>query len=315
MNQRILYFDVSRALCVMWIVCFWHMNAYIEMPFKFFENDTMEKETLSHVTDGILALFTFISGFFMSQKEIRCFSDIIVFFKKRMLRFLLPLFISCVILAFGGFISYFHIFTICFGLSQFLPYHYPDTLWYFSMIIFFYLITPLILYLKVKGKFFCGFLCILIYLILLLGYKYCHFDKRLSDYFLFYSIPYIIKPSIINVFFSNKLHYLIMPICICVFFIAKSSNCIIHFFSNFSVCILIVSLSTIIANQIKLKKLFEIIAYASMFAYLYHREVLITSRKLLGDFNYLQSICISLIIFVLSYYGQKTYDSVVKKYI
>ena len=67
--KRIVFLDVSRALCVMWIVCFWHMNQYLDADTKFFTSGSEEQVFLRSVTNGVLALFTLLSGFFISQKE------------------------------------------------------------------------------------------------------------------------------------------------------------------------------------------------------------------------------------------------------
>ena len=313
MGNRIAFFDVARALCILWIVCVWHINAYLDVSFKFFLNNTIEKETFSYVTDGVLALFTFISGFFISQKIIQSRKDVAYFYRKRLLRFLVPLFLSCLILACGGFITYTHIFTICLGLSQFLPYHYPDTLWYFSMIIFFYLITPLMLWIKGENLYMCSLFCVFVLVFLLVGSHFFSFDKRLAVNFVFYAIPFLIKPSSIITLLKSKWSYLVIPVCAYIVIIQKPSCFCCQIINNVSACFVILSISNIFSYSAILRKCFGYIAYASMFMYLFHREVYITLRKIIGDFNYIEAYAICLIILVLSYYGQKFYDQFVVK--
>lgn len=44
MPQRLENIDIARALCVIWIVCFWHMNQYLLDDLKFFQPDTYTRE-------------------------------------------------------------------------------------------------------------------------------------------------------------------------------------------------------------------------------------------------------------------------------
>lgn len=102
MRNRLVLFDITRGLCVIWIVGIWHMNAYLNVECKFFQDGSFTKEMYSMLTNGVLATFTFISGFFMSKNLISELNDVLRFYKKRIIRFMIPLLLSSIILALGG---------------------------------------------------------------------------------------------------------------------------------------------------------------------------------------------------------------------
>lgn len=67
----------------------------------------------------------------------------------------------------------------------------------------------------------------------------------------------------------------------------------------------------------RMKSFFEKIAYASMFAYLFHREFYQVAKRLLhqmdGSIPYFAIAITIIMIFVLSYCGQKIYDLTISK--
>ena len=121
MKDRIVFLDISRAFAVIWIVAFWHLNQYLKEDILFFTHGSGGKEEAFFITNGVLALFTLISGYFMSQKIVNSNKDILEFYRKRFLRFGLPLSLSCLILSIMGYISYAQVLTICIGISQLFP--------------------------------------------------------------------------------------------------------------------------------------------------------------------------------------------------
>lgn len=59
MKKRVLFLDFARMLCMLWIVGVWHMQAYLSDGFA------VQNRITENVTIGVLATFTFISGFFL----------------------------------------------------------------------------------------------------------------------------------------------------------------------------------------------------------------------------------------------------------
>lgn len=139
-NNRIYQLDLTRALCALWIVSFWHMQYYV--PYAFRPQGAVE-ETCRTLTDAVLATFTFLSGFFLKKYSFRSVTDAGRFYVKRLLRFY-PLYaLSAVLME-----------AICGGtaaelVSSLLGYAIftrttLQTLWYINMLLVFYLLTPLL---------------------------------------------------------------------------------------------------------------------------------------------------------------------------
>lgn len=134
MKKRILFFDIARTLCVLYIVGFWHMLDYYQLSNEFVN--------CNFITTGVLSCFTFLSGLFLGKKNI----SIKEFYVSRFKRFALLLYVSAISFYVVGYID--DVSTLigtitglsCFGLP------WARTLWYFSMMILFYLMTPFLLY-------------------------------------------------------------------------------------------------------------------------------------------------------------------------
>lgn len=180
MKNRILLFDIMKALCVIEIVAFWHMFDYTSIN----ADDVMFGGDL---TSAVLAAFTFSSGFFLGKKQV----DIGTFYKTRLKRFMLPLLVSLLVFCLFGTISLKTMLLSTIGLSCFIPPMAP-TLWFFSMIILYYLFTPFFLYgigsmNKTERVMHILIRSFLVYaLFILLGV-----DERIQHYFLFYTLGMI----------------------------------------------------------------------------------------------------------------------------
>lgn len=315
-NSRILSLDAARTLCAIWIVCIWHMNQYLVADIKLFGMGD-DRMPFLVVTNGVLALFTFISGYFASQKEINTVKDALSFYRKRVSRFGIPLLISCILLTGGGNFSPLHIITTTSGISQFLPPPYPKTLWYFSMIIAFYYVTPLLCYAKQKQKYSCAVLSLTIFLFLYIGNLYLGFDHRIYENFIFYAIPFICPCKYVVNILQSKWAYVIFLVSLTVgLFLYKNaieSITDMMVVSDLFLCLGILSLASILATVPRLPVVFYYLSYASMFAYLYHRELYMVATKIIGKFNYCEAAFFGILLFVLSYYGQRIYDKTINK--
>lgn len=136
-------YDNTRAICMIWIVCIWHLGGYIDLfPTEFYSGNA------SYITDSCLAAFSFLSGFFLSKYEIVNKEDFFYFYKRRFVRYYPLFFISALSLTIVGYIPNLKIFLLTItGLGVFFPPQAP-TLWYISMLTLFYLFTPFILCFK-----------------------------------------------------------------------------------------------------------------------------------------------------------------------
>ena len=147
--SRNVVIDGVRSLCAIYIICFWHLTDYLPNRMGVANND-MFSFFASIGTIISLAGFSFISGFCLSKYNINSIYDFLPFYSKRLKRFY-PLFLlSALSLYLAGiftehtwFVSTKQFITTVLGLNLFFP-PITMTLWYFSMIMFFYFITPFV---------------------------------------------------------------------------------------------------------------------------------------------------------------------------
>lgn len=183
MTTRLKFIDIARALCMIYIIGFWHLSGYIE-------SYDLTGMFTSGLTKGALATFAFISAYFLGKKNVTTFKDVLDFWSKRLLRVYPLFFISCTSLLLvyyvlgnkyiTGFGNY--VFTLT-GIAVFIG-QAPSTVWFISMLLVFYFITPLLLLLKIKLRVIA---VVVIYAVLftihLLGLP---MDGRVVYLFLFY---------------------------------------------------------------------------------------------------------------------------------
>ena len=154
MDKRKPEFDCIRALCMVWIVAVWHMAYYVPQ-ISFVENSMMARK----ITNGVLATFMFCSGMFCGREGINNLQEVKNFYIKRFIRIYPLFFVSCVsMLILGSFSRRTFIFTVS-GLA-YITGERPLTIWFLSMLIFFYVLTPVIIYKKNKYRVFTK--CVLI---------------------------------------------------------------------------------------------------------------------------------------------------------
>ena len=154
-KDRIYTYDIIRGLSALWIVCLWHLADYyqgIHIVNLFYNKISYS------ITSGVLAIFSFISGLFLTKYEIKCKSDIFYFYKKRLSRFFILLTISLITLTIvknseGDFwiSSTYNLIMDITGLCAFTN-CMPKTLWFFDMLLLFYVMTPIIQIFKDKYK-------------------------------------------------------------------------------------------------------------------------------------------------------------------
>lgn len=305
-NSRVVLFDIMKTLCVIEIVAFWHMFDYTSI-------DANHVLLGGRLTSTVLATFTFASGFFLGKKQISSWT----FYKSRLKRFMIPLLVSLLIMYLFGVIHSLRV--VCFsaiGLSCFVPPMAP-TLWFFSMIILCYIVTPFILYgvwtmsqterlvnILLRG--------LLVYaVILLLGAS-----PKVQMYFFFYIIGIIANMDIIQSILKVNIAYKFLLGVIWVLCSLWSVN---TFITDSIGIILLIAFSSFIEKHLtdKTKSVFSKLSYASMFAYLFHREFYAVAKILCGNADEtipIAGIALTIIaIFFLSYYMQKIYDLTLTK--
>lgn len=174
-------FDVARVVCMTIIVAYVHLYAYIHPGVI----SAYFIPACATITDACLGLFTFVSGFLLGRKYVFGFGETAIwsFYQKRLLR-IIPLFIfAAVCLWLIGFNSKEGTINGVICISPFVKVR-PMTLWYIPVILYCYLITPLVSRTSLTWK-VCVSVCIMAAL-LVLEKKVASVDKRLAFNVFFY---------------------------------------------------------------------------------------------------------------------------------
>lgn len=306
-NIRNYPFDLARSICVIWIVGFWHMLQYLPEDLQLSD---AALPIFKSITMGVLACFTFLSGYFLKKYEYHSFHDALVFYKKRFLRFY-PLFVVATfsLLICGSTIRQIIFATV--GLSLLCP---PpiQTLWYFSMLLLFYLITPL---LKIRrGDFRKNMISIGVVLIVLV-LSYLFFDKRLVIYFPFYVLGLIVPNRIVDKML-NPISLVAAIACFVFLCIWGQENIMLQIVQSLCGFIVILSFCKLVYFD-GLQRPVSFVAEASMCAYLFHRPlytiILIALRKL-TQYQYMSipvALISLLVLFVVAYFIQTLYNRLI----
>ena len=318
--KRDVVYDAVRAICILWIVGFWHLRDYLPMEYQF-GKDLLHVGEI--VTWGVLATFAFISGLFLSKYKFETFGDVKFFYRKRITRFFFLFFLAVISMYIAGLTFHQHFFLggsqvlFCLlGIGSFISPNAP-TFWYISMMMFFYMITPIILFPKKPLNRISISALILLILILASSFTIIDVDSRLIVYLFFYFAGLLIPKKHVDK--SKNPYFLFAALLVLLIPVHNIWQSII---TDALFVIFLVAFANLLCKS-RLNKLFTVISYSSMAAYLFHRHIYLSfvflfnmgSRTPLRDAAIpLWSIIIIIpIVFVLSYYIQKCYDFVYKK--
>lgn len=313
-SGRDLRFDVARCICMIYVIGIFHLSQYLGG--EFYLNNT---KTGSSFVCSALCVFSFISGYFISSKyHFMNKSDIWYFYKKRLIR-LYPLFLfSCLALWLIGFNTTWQTLSAIGGVGCFVPSEFrPKTLWYISMLLVFYLITPTVIW-KRKIRLHI----IIVWIVLTCGYKiFFNLDWRFIINLLFYFIGVIVakkwKTTIMNFLSSFKWFGVSIILYIMLFYLLSNYYSKPMFYAtSISGVWLILSLSlsqkTLYDNNI-IRHGIEKISYASMCYYLFHRLFYYYAMQL-QHFESATNLFLYLFLlafpigFIFSYFIQWGYD-------
>lgn len=318
--KRDVVYDAVRAVCMLWIVGFWHLRDYLPMEYQF-GKDLLHTGEI--VTWGVLASFAFISGLFLSKYKFDTFGDVKFFYRKRIVRFFFLFFLAVISMYIAGlafhqhfFLGFSQVIFCLLGIGSFIPPNAP-TFWYISMMMFFYMITPIILFPKKPLNRISICTVILLFLILALSFNIITVDSRLIVYMVFYCAGLLIPKTHVDK--SKNPYFLFAGLLVLVIPIHNIWQSII---SDTLIVIFLVAFATLLC-KLRLSKLFTVISYSSMAAYLFHRHIYLSFVFLfnMGSGTPLRDAAIPLwsvgiiipIIFVISYFIQSCYDIVYKK--
>lgn len=198
---------------------------------------------------------------------IETLDDVKLFYWKRFKRFYIPYLVCLTVLFLGGWFESGKQFVLSLiGLSTYIG-SSPNTVWYFSMLMSFYALTPILLYLKKRNHFYFyaltfGLICL-----------YVLFSRINGMYFPFYLLGILITDKRLKVLTSKWIYIITFMISFILLLYVQDKwggLLICRYFLIFCGIFLIVKLSQSLCCNASLK-FWNLLAYSSMMAYLYHR--------------------------------------------
>lgn len=322
-KKRDVTFDIVRSICIIQIVCIWHISNYLDpkvLPEWFMS-------VFGRMSGIALATFSFMSSFFLKRKRIEKWMDVKTFYMSRFKRFWIPFFVASSLLYFASSVagqpwysSTYSFLLSLIGFSIFVG-QLPPTLWFMVMIMFFYIITPLLLYKKSRVEKIM--LCVLIFMVFVVLHKVGYLDGRVLQYYPFYALGIIIPDLWSEKIKKNKyISFSIFTALSLELIFLIEDNSISRWIVKMLSIPIILSLSSMLSRSKKICYMAEIVSYSSMNMYFFHRHIFLTFVILLNiyDINNIREAtipvwcaflicCPALIAF--SYFLQKAYDKLI----
>lgn len=324
-KQRDLSFDIARALSALWVVGIWHLFCY---------DKSMDYAnwTTQQITDVSLSVFMFISGYMLGKYRFGGWSDVKVFYKKRFWRFYILYLVASVSLYVGGWLignqmyASTEQFVLSFlGLNVLFPPHL-GTLWFISMIMFFYLITPLLSY-QWKSRSVNYIVAIVLYVFFFVWREITGYvESYVFLMFPMYALGLLMPREITN---NAKKNWALVVIGL-VLFVALSQ--VVKILSHFEllslflklICLwggalFVLGVSEFLVRVTFSRKAFEWVAYSSLCAYLFHRQVFSVMHSIMKHLGVSVNIVILWLLFlptalICAFLIQKLYDGLLSKY-
>lgn len=316
--KRVEYIDYIRALCMVWIVGFWHIGDYSAM--------SISTNVTSLVTLGVLGAFTYISGYFLGKKRISTISDVWTFYKKRFLRIYPMFFVSCIslyairlIAGVGTIVSLKQLLLTLTGLSCIIT-PAPSTIWYVSMLVLFYLLTPVII--SRSSLFSKAAVCVGIYGIFILLMCTIGIDDRVLLWFPMYALGLLTAGINFSTKFDYRLAVLSLIGYVGMIYLKESflDSYVLNGVAEFIIAglfvIFLMQAGKLLEAKALIGKILRPISYASMCAYLFHRQYYGAWKILIGQFPVWTSFLVILpSLLILCYIAQRIYDYLIDRLI
>ena len=316
-GNRIIRYDYARVICMIWIVGIFHMMNYMNISIEWFNDITL----------CVLATFFFISGRLSTKYQVYSFYDGLNYIKHKLIA-IFPLYllsIALIVFTSVGNISgiqrqmkMFFFFFTC--INAFYP-PMIMTMWFLTVLILFYLITPIFLSdIKMKWK-IC--IALILYFILLTEYIFVKTaDDRIVTYFPFYILGLLMNSDLEKKLL--RIGYIVISVillCIITYFsgiieLPRSVALHIQLVLKLSFMFSLLGICEIAAKYgNKIYRIVGFIASASTFAYLFHRQYYAIWEAFFNPFPYwLAYLVIFPTLIVLSYFGQKLYNRIVRQF-
>lgn len=266
-------FDVVRVICMTYLIAFFHLYGYIypqgSSPFY--------DPACTAMAHACLGLFTFVSGYLLGRKY--CFgkqgnTDAWIFFKKRILR-VFPLFvIASIVLWLIGFNSTKATWNGLLCISPFVD-PKPLTLYYIPVIMWCYLVTPLISRRDLKWR-MLGCLSIFSFL-LVLRFLFPSVDNRFVFDVFFYFVGVVSASCFdwkLNHFYGGAIKTFVVLFFALLFAISVNYSLLSTTSRQMAVGAIGVFALLFVCNglsKLGAHRFFYLVSYASMACYMFHR--------------------------------------------
>jgi peptidoglycan/LPS O-acetylase OafA/YrhL len=313
-GERDFSLDVLRSVAILYIVGFWHLQEY--SPSLSFYNDS----TLL-LTNIVLALFFYISGYLLSSRyEIDGVSDLLHFLKKRIVR-IYPMFVGT--LAVFGIMHLISPGTALRGalLTNMITGETLRTLWFVSVIIHFYLMTPFFLNRFSPARtvaYSSGFFVLL----LVINYRTGYIDLRFAQYLPAFVMGILVaRVSVMEEFLKNRVMLILSLALLVGGFIAYSRFDGLYSRLFISIGTFLVSLGIILYlgrlfSRFCNRKFVGFLGYSSYALYLLHRISFSVGKRffipdgILPSILYLAGVILPVTV-IMAFFLQKAYDKLV----
>lgn len=314
-KKRLLGFDLVRVMAIFVVIGIYHNLNYAGMYLE---------PAVRVLVYSSLGVFTFISAFLLASRySFEGKTEILTFYKKRVLR-IFPLFIiSSILLVFIGLNAWVPTIKGLIGISPFWAPH-PTTMWYVAMLISLYLITPFVVRGSVKNQ--CLKAISVMTIVGLIQIVFGTVVPRTFNYYTVYLLGLLLgrnyyEPTM-SFLHSKKtlIVSLVWMALVVVVFLTK--NVYLKSFSSVVGIIALLNLSLLIAEKLHTSRFFTksitVLSYASFCAYLFHREVIWALFKIYKPAGSLPVFLEVLLIgvplsFFCAFYIQTLYDRVLNR--
>ena len=309
--KKLVSIDYMKALSMLYIVAFWHMLDYIDSPAQYANFWTRA------IVKIVLGLFVFISGYLSGGVKSQSLSPL-DFYRKRLIR-IYPLYALA--------IGLFYLFEINGGRTSILALlgvsmYYgppPATLWFITMIVVFYLLTPFLLKLANKPLLYLASASLVFAATVLIYFNLGKVDLRIVLYFpCFIAGLYCSIHGIINRVFNLKTMMLVFGLWLPLSYYGTGLLAP----DRLGYMPLVLSMSYLLfygfyqnERHLKNSKIVMFLSYGSFAMYLFHRPIYMSVTSLyLPDREWLQIpyllAVFTLLIATISWSLQKTYDAI-----
>jgi len=144
MSQRHYSLDYIRALCILYLMGFWHLFEYTGIVRALYNNEITRR-----VATIDLALFCLISGYLCARKPIEGAKGLRDYYVGRFWRLYPPFLLAgllFIVMQIDKAVPVFH----ALGLVSMFTHVAPRTLWFIDMLVMFYAVAPLFLWARDK---------------------------------------------------------------------------------------------------------------------------------------------------------------------